>query len=106
MSATWPTRACSSWHYDGGEPINLGGGSDMSIAETAQLVADVVGYRGRLSSTQSRPDGMPLKGLDSSAACRPGLDAGNRFRTALAETYAWFRTHVVTEEMRNVRAAV
>src|SRR5262249_10381240 len=35
-------------HYDGPEPINLGGGADLSIAEAAHLVAAAVGYRGRL----------------------------------------------------------
>src|SRR5262245_35819595 len=36
-------------NYDAAEPINLGGGADLTIAETAHTIADVVGYRGRLA---------------------------------------------------------
>jgi len=53
-------------HYAEPEPINLGCGCDLSIAETARAIAEVIGYRGRLGFDTSRPDGMPYKGLDSS----------------------------------------
>jgi GDP-L-fucose synthase len=81
-------------HYEGPAPINLGGGAELSIAELARLVADVVGYRGRIAFDPARPDGMPRKGLDSGPlrllGWRPSVD----FRTALAETYDWYLHHV------------
>jgi GDP-L-fucose synthase len=93
-------------HYDGGAPINLGGGEDWSIAETAALVANIVGYRGRLRFDAGRPDGVPLKRLDSGPLRALGWRPATDLRTALAETYAWFLRHATEEERTDVRAAV
>ncbi len=93
-------------HYDGVKPINLGGGTSLSIAEVANAVADVVGYRGRLCFDTSKPDGMPLKMLDGSALAGLGWRPGTDFRTALTETYTWFLQHTVTEDLEDVPAVV
>jgi GDP-L-fucose synthase len=93
-------------HYDGPEPINLGGGTDLSVAEVARAVAEVVGYRGRLWFDTRRPDGMPRKGLDSSRLHGLGWRAATCFRTALEETYQGFLRHLAAEEHPDVRAAV
>jgi GDP-L-fucose synthase len=93
-------------NYDADEPINLGGGSDLSIAETADLVAEVVGYRGRLSFDVSQPDGMPLKSLDARPLKKLGWAPSTEFRTALAETYDWFLRNILPQENRDVRKAV
>ena len=77
--------------YDGAEPINLGGGIDLSIAELAELVKEVVGYPGELHFDTSRPDGMPLKALDSSRLIAMGWRPATPFRDALSATCAWFR---------------
>jgi GDP-L-fucose synthase len=92
-------------HYDAAEPINLGGGSNLSIAETAEAIAEVVGYRGRLRFDTSKPDGMPLKGLDSEPLARLGWRPATAFRTALIETYDWFLRNVIAEEETDPRKA-
>ncbi len=81
-------------HYDSDEPINLGGGAELSIAETAHAVAEVVGYRGRLCFDAARPDGMPRKVLDCGPLKTLGWAPATDFRTALAETYDWFLRHI------------
>ena len=93
-------------HYDGPAPINLGGSADRSIAEVARAVADVVGYRGRLRFDPSKPDGMPLKGLDAGPLRALGWRPATDFRAALAETYTWFLQHVVKEDPTDVGAPV
>jgi GDP-L-fucose synthase len=93
-------------HYDGSEPINLGGAANLSIVEVARAVAEVVGYPGRFRFDTGKPDGMPLKALDTSRLRRLGWRPATPFRTALAATYAWFLHHVVKEEPTHVRAAV
>jgi GDP-L-fucose synthase len=77
-------------HYDGAAPINLGGGECLSIAEAARAVCEVVGYRGRLVFDASKPDGAPLKMLDSGPLARLGWRPRTAFRAALAQTYVWF----------------
>jgi GDP-L-fucose synthase len=93
-------------HYDEPEPLNLGGGTDLSIAETAGEIAEVVGYRGRLRFDRSKPDGMPLKVLDSSKLRALGWTPATSFRTALKETYDWYLRKIVTEDSIHVPAAL
>jgi GDP-L-fucose synthase len=92
--------------YEGSEPINLGGAADRSIAEVAEAVTQVVGYRGRLRFDADKPDGMPFKGLDGSRLREMGWRPATEFRTALAETYSWFLRHIVKEDPIDVRTAV
>jgi GDP-L-fucose synthase len=84
-------------HYDCDSPINLGGGTDLSIAEVARAVVDVVGFRGRVRFDTSRPDGAPLKALDSSPLRALGWRPATSFRAALEETYDWFVRHRARE---------
>lgn len=77
-------------HYEGSAPLNLGGGTDVSIRELALLVQEVVGYEGALRFDASKPDGMPLKALDGSALAALGWRARTDFRAALTQTYEWF----------------
>jgi GDP-L-fucose synthase len=93
-------------HYEGPEPINLGGSPSRSIAEVARAIVEVVGFQGRLRFDKSKPDGMPSKRLDSSPLRRLGWRPSTDFRTALAAAYAWFLHHVVKEDLTYVRAAV
>lgn len=76
--------------YAGLDPINLGSGLDLSIAELAELIRKVIGYAGELCYDPSRPDGMPLKAVDSSQLTRLGWKPATTFRSALALTYAEF----------------
>ncbi len=76
--------------YSDEEHVNVGTGEELSIAEFAKLVAEVVGYRGALVFDPSRPDGMPRKLLDSSKLARMGWRARTPLRAGLAQAYAAF----------------
>jgi GDP-L-fucose synthase len=92
--------------YEGEAPINLGGGTALSIAEVAREVAEVVGFRGRIRFDASKPDGAPLKVLDSRPLSSMGWRSSTDFRTALSETYTWFMNHCATEEIGHARSAL
>jgi len=68
--------------------INLGTGEDLSIAELAQLIGEVVGYRGRIRFDTSQPDGAPRKLLDVSCAASFGWRATVPLADGLRRTYA------------------
>ena len=78
-------------NYDADEPINLGTGETTSIAELAEIICDVVGFRGKLEFDTSKPDGVPLKGLDSSRLRDLGWRPSTELRDALAKTVDWYR---------------
>jgi GDP-L-fucose synthase len=77
-------------HYDSGEIINIGVGEDLTILELARLVAEVVGFTGRLVFDPAFPDGTPRKLLDVSRIDRMGWQAHTPLKEGLAKTYAWF----------------
>jgi GDP-L-fucose synthase len=70
--------------------LNVGTGQDVSIAEFAGTVADVVGFKGEFKFDVSRPDGTPQKLLDVSKLTALGWRARTDLRTGLAAAYADF----------------
>jgi GDP-L-fucose synthase len=77
-------------NYDGDEHVNVGTGTDVSIAELARLVADVVGYDGPVTWDATKPDGTPRKLLDVAKLTTLGWRARIGLREGLKSTYAWF----------------
>jgi GDP-L-fucose synthase len=73
------------------EFLNIGTGEDITIAEFARLVADVVGYRGTIIFDTSRPDGAPRKQLDVSRINALGWRATTPLRQGLQYMYADFQ---------------
>ncbi len=70
--------------------INVGSGQDHSIRELAEIVAAVVGYRGRFVHDTSKPDGMPRKLLDASRLSALGWRAAIGLREGIAQAYRDF----------------
>jgi GDP-L-fucose synthase len=71
-----------------GELINIGVGDDITIREAAELVADVVGFKGRLVFDSTKPDGTSRKLLDVSRLRDLGWQARTTLRDGLAASYA------------------
>jgi len=70
--------------------INVGSGIDISILELAQKVAAITGYKGRIVTDPSKPDGTLRKLMDVSRLARMGWSAQIGLDQGLAETYQWF----------------
>lgn len=77
--------------YDQEEPINVGSGSDVSILELADIVAEATGFRGELQLDTSKPDGTPRKLLDVSRLNTLGWRATISLREGIASTVEWYR---------------
>jgi GDP-L-fucose synthase len=83
--------------FDGPEPVNLGTGVETSIRRTAELVADVVGFEGRIVWDTSMPNGQPRRSLDASRAKKLfGFEARTPLREGLEKTVAWYREQAAT----------
>lgn len=74
-------------NYSGYEHINVGCGKDITILELAQLVAEVVGFKGTVKTDSTKPDGTPQKLLDVSTLCKMGWQAKTSLPEGLDKTY-------------------
>jgi GDP-L-fucose synthase len=89
--------ALAADRYDGAEPVNLGTGVETSIRETAELVADAVGFDGRIVWDTSMPNGQPRRSLDATRARELfGFEARTTLREGIERTVAWYREHAET----------
>ncbi|NPV03739.1 MAG: GDP-L-fucose synthase [Syntrophaceae bacterium] len=77
----------------GGEAVNAGAGSDVSIGDLAGLIARISGYRGRLIFDPTKPDGMPQKLLDVSNIERLGWKPRVGLEEGLRKTCEWYARH-------------
>ena len=78
--------------YSAPELINIGTGEDISIAEFAHIVAEIVGYRGEIAFDASRPDGTPRKLLDVGRLAELGWRAKTSLEDGLRRAYEAYRT--------------
>jgi GDP-L-fucose synthase len=77
--------------YDGAQPVNIGTGVETTIRETAELVAELVGFEGRIVWDASMPNGQPNRSLDVSRAKELfGFEARTPLREGLERTIAWY----------------
>jgi len=77
-------------NYDDEEIVNIGVGEDLSVAELAGIVRDVVGFEGEIVYDVSRPDGTPRKLVDVSKINSLGWRARIGLPEGVAQTYQWF----------------
>ena len=88
-------------HAEGTEPINLGTDHEITIRETAERIAALVGFEGDLVWDPTQPDGQPRRRVDPSRAeARLGWRAQMPFDEGLRRTIDWYRGHRDEAERR------
>jgi GDP-L-fucose synthase len=82
--------------YDGSPIVNIGTGVEVTIAELAQTVKEVIGYQGRLSFDPSKPDGTPRKVVDCTRLHGLGWRHSTELRDGIGRAYADFLAHAAS----------
>ena len=82
--------------YSDEQLVNIGVGSDVTIRELAELIAEVVGFEGDFTFDASKPDGPPRKLLDVSRMNALGWKASIGLRAGIASTHDWYRKNIAT----------
>jgi len=77
-------------HRVGDGVFNVGTGQDVTLRELAELIRDVVGFRGELAFDTRKPDGTPRKLLDVSRLRALGWQARTALREGVERTYRWY----------------
>jgi nucleoside-diphosphate-sugar epimerase len=79
--------------------INVGTGTDVTIRELAETIAEVTGFTGRITFDTTKPDGTPRKLMDVSRLAAMGWTARTGLREGIADTYRWFLAHAADLRM-------
>ncbi|WP_171165601.1 GDP-L-fucose synthase [Streptomyces sp. I05A-00742] len=80
--------------YDDPSPVNVGVGEDLTVAELVALVAETVGFTGRIVWDRSRPDGTPRKLLDVSRLLATGWKPRIGLAEGVRSTVRWYAENV------------
>jgi len=79
-------------NYNGGEPVNLGSSFEISIAELAHTIGDLVKYQGKITFDTSKPDGQPRRKIDTTRAAEEfGFKSSTTFKEGLKKTIEWYK---------------
>lgn len=70
--------------------LNIGTGEDLSISELANLISQIIGFKGEIVYDSSRPDGTPRKLMDVSRINKLGWKYKTSLRKGIEKTYEWF----------------
>ncbi len=81
-------------NYEGEEIVNVGTGQDQTIGELAGIVAQAVGYRGKIVFDSTKPDGTPRKLLDVSKLLALGWRPSIELAEGVAQTYRWYLENI------------
>lgn len=76
--------------YDDPAPVNIGTGTDLTVRELADLVAEVTGFSGTVEWDDSKPDGTPRKLLDSSRLAALGWTPRIELRDGIEDAHRWY----------------
>jgi GDP-L-fucose synthase len=86
--------ALATERYGGSEPVNLGTGKEITIRDLATMIADEVGFGGKIAWDATKPNGQPRRCLDVSRAKESfGFAAKTSLREGIKNTIAWYRSH-------------
>lgn len=86
--------AMAAMNYDGGDPVNLGSGFEISIKDLAELIAELTGFEGDIVWDTDKPNGQPRRNVDvSKAKALFGFEAEIQFREGLQELVAWYQAN-------------
>ncbi len=77
-------------NYDGNEIVNIGTGKDITIKEVAEIIKDVIGYKGEVLWDETKPDGTPRKLLDVTKINELGWRSKTSLEEGIKKAYAWY----------------
>jgi len=81
--------------YNKSAPVNLGIDLEISIKDLAELIAKLVGFKGKIKWNTNNPDGQPRRKLDTSRAEREfDFKAGMDFEEGLKRTIEWYKGNI------------
>lgn len=88
--------------YSGEGHVNIGTQIDLTIRALAEMIADVVRFKGEIRFDPTQPDGTPRKLLDVSKLHAMGWRHTIALPEGLAQTYDWFNSHYAQARLKTI----
>lgn len=88
--------------YSGEPHVNLGSRQEVSIQGLAEMLADIIGYRGAFQFDISKPNGTPRKVMDCSRMAAMGWTAATALRDGFERTYRWYVENLGSGTLRGL----
>ena len=86
--------------YDGGDPVNIGTGNEITIADLVTLIVKLTGFEGDIRWQADKPDGQPRRSLDVSRAFEKfGFRASTSLAEGLKQTIDWYESQSAKREV-------
>jgi len=83
-------------NWEGDDPVNIGLGTDLTIAEIAETIRSIVGYDGTIRFDTTMPDGTPRKLLDMAKLNDLGWKSNISLNRGIENAYQWYLQHAVS----------
>lgn len=83
--------------------VNIGTGTDIAIMDLARLIAEVTGFKGRISNDYSKPDGAVRKLMDTRRLAKAGWKPKIGLEEGIVRTYEWFLDHQNTLRTKRIK---
>jgi len=81
--------------YNESDPINVGTGEDVTIGELSDIIADIVGFRGKTIWDTNKPNGTPRKVLNVDKIKSLSWEPKIALKEGIKSTYEWYKDHVI-----------
>ena len=81
-------------NYDEPKVMNVGYGEDITIRKLAQLIKEIVGFKGKIVFDESKPNGVQQKLLDNTRITDLGWKAETSLEEGIKQTYNWYNREV------------
>lgn len=87
--------------YDSSEPVNIGASFEITIKDLTELIARLIGYKGKVVWDTTKPDGQPRRKLDTSKAKKEfGFKSKVSFEEGLRKTITWYKKNLAPSESK------
>ncbi|HEY8686948.1 MAG TPA: hypothetical protein VIO57_15200, partial [Chloroflexota bacterium] len=87
-------------HYNKADPVNLGSAEEISIRDLAELIAELTGFKGKITWDETKPDGQPRRKLNvERAEAEFGFCSTTPFRQGLRRTIDWYEEATATKRL-------
>ena len=86
--------------YSDNSIVNVGTGQELTVKELAELISEIIGYKGSLAFDSTRPDGVKQKLLDISKVKKLGWQPKTTLKDGLKKTYDWYVSNVANMQLQ------